>query len=72
MAEGGFRSRKLARSLPNCRLRQSKDMDSEINGNSMTDKALWERYASQFPVRERLTYLNDAAVSPLRNPPPTP
>ena len=43
-------------------------MDLEINGNSMTDKALWERYASQFPVRERLTYLNHAAVSPLSKP----
>jgi selenocysteine lyase/cysteine desulfurase len=27
--------------------------------------ALWERYASQFPVRERLIYLNHAAVAPL-------
>jgi len=31
----------------------------------MTEPSLWERYASQFPVRERLIYLNTAAVSPL-------
>ena len=29
---------------------------------------LWERYADQFPVRERLTYLNHAAVAPLCKP----
>jgi selenocysteine lyase/cysteine desulfurase len=29
------------------------------------EPALWERYASEFPVRERLIYLNHAAVSPL-------
>jgi len=34
----------------------------------MTEPALWERYASQFPVRERLIYLNTAAVSPLSKP----
>ncbi|MBV8731000.1 MAG: aminotransferase class V-fold PLP-dependent enzyme [Acidobacteriia bacterium] len=27
--------------------------------------ALWEQYAEQFPVRERLIYLNHAAVAPL-------
>ena len=27
--------------------------------------ALWEQYASQFPVRERLIYVNHAAVAPL-------
>lgn len=31
-------------------------------------EALWERYAHQFPVRERLVYLNHAAVSPLCRP----
>lgn len=31
-------------------------------------EALWQRYASQFPVRERLIYLNTAAVSPLSKP----
>jgi selenocysteine lyase/cysteine desulfurase len=30
-----------------------------------SEPPLWERYASQFPVRERLIYLNHAAVSPL-------
>jgi selenocysteine lyase/cysteine desulfurase len=30
--------------------------------------ALWERYAHQFPIRERLTYLNHAAVAPLCKP----
>jgi selenocysteine lyase/cysteine desulfurase len=29
---------------------------------------LWDRYADQFPVRERLVYLNHAAVSPLCRP----
>jgi selenocysteine lyase/cysteine desulfurase len=33
-----------------------------------TESALWERYADQFPVRERLIYLNHAAVSPLSKP----
>jgi len=43
-------------------------MDFEISGTPMTDKALWERYASQFPVRDHLIYLNHAAVSPLSKP----
>jgi len=30
--------------------------------------AIWERYAHYFPVRERLVYLNHAAVSPLCKP----
>jgi len=34
----------------------------------MTESALWQRYASQFPVRDRLIYLNTAAVSPLSKP----
>jgi cysteine desulfurase / selenocysteine lyase len=29
---------------------------------------LWEQYADQFPVRERLVYLNHAAVAPLSRP----
>src|SRR5512147_910463 len=29
---------------------------------------LWERYAHQFPVRDRLIYLNHAAVAPLCRP----
>ena len=29
---------------------------------------LWERYADQFPVRERLVYMNHAAVAPLSKP----
>src|SRR5215208_7890643 len=29
---------------------------------------LWERYAQHFPVRERLIYLNHAAVAPLCRP----
>ncbi len=32
------------------------------------EPALWERFASHFPVRERLVYLNHAAVSPLCRP----
>jgi cysteine desulfurase/selenocysteine lyase len=32
------------------------------------EKPLWERYAHQFPVRERLIYLNHAAVAPLCRP----
>jgi selenocysteine lyase/cysteine desulfurase len=31
----------------------------------VTEPTLWERYASEFPVRDRLVYLNHAAVSPL-------
>jgi cysteine desulfurase / selenocysteine lyase len=30
-----------------------------------TATALWQKYADQFPVRERLTYLNHAGVAPL-------
>jgi selenocysteine lyase/cysteine desulfurase len=31
----------------------------------MSDRALWEQYQDQFPVRQRLVYLNHAGVSPL-------
>ena len=34
----------------------------------MAEPALWERYAHQFPVRDRLVYLNHAAVAPLCRP----
>ena len=36
--------------------------------NSVKTTPLWERYADQFPVRERLVYLNHAAVAPLCRP----
>ena len=35
------------------------------NAKSVAEAPLWERYAGEFPVRERLIYLNHAAVSPL-------
>jgi cysteine desulfurase / selenocysteine lyase len=35
---------------------------------SAGETALWQRYAHQFPVRERLVYLNHAAVAPLVRP----
>jgi cysteine desulfurase / selenocysteine lyase len=34
----------------------------------MEETPLWQRYADQFPVRERLIYLNHAAVAPLSRP----
>lgn len=43
-------------------------MSPEISVNSGKDITLWERYADQFPVRQRLTYLNHAAVAPLCKP----
>jgi selenocysteine lyase/cysteine desulfurase len=43
-------------------------MSLETNGKPAPEPALWERYANQFPVRERLIYLNHAAVSPLSKP----
>lgn len=36
--------------------------------NSVSNVAIWERYADRFPVRERLIYLNHAAVAPLSRP----
>ncbi len=43
-----------------------------MNCESVEDRAaglpLWQRYADQFPVRERLIYLNHAAVAPLSKP----
>jgi selenocysteine lyase/cysteine desulfurase len=43
-------------------------MNPETIEKSRADLALWERYAHQFPVRERLVYLNHAAVAPLARP----
>jgi selenocysteine lyase/cysteine desulfurase len=40
-------------------------MDSEIANGTGAGQPLWQRYASQFPVRENLVYLNHAAVAPL-------
>jgi selenocysteine lyase/cysteine desulfurase len=40
-------------------------MATETTAPSGAGLALWERYANQFPVRERLIYLNHAAVAPL-------
>ena len=34
----------------------------------MTAPPIWERFAHQFPIRERLIYLNHAAVAPLAKP----
>jgi selenocysteine lyase/cysteine desulfurase len=42
------------------------DLSSELQPTLGT--ALWERFADQFPVRERLVYLNHAAVAPLCKP----
>jgi len=36
--------------------------------NAKSQDKLWLRYAEQFPVRQRLVYLNHAAVSPLCRP----
>src|ERR1039457_6689313 len=43
-------------------------MGSEFVQDSTARLPLWQRYADQFPVRERLTYLNHAAVAPLAKP----
>src|ERR1035441_3933367 len=40
-------------------------MGVEIEKSSVAELPLWQRYASQFPVRENLIYLNHAAVAPL-------
>ncbi|HUP03345.1 MAG TPA: aminotransferase class V-fold PLP-dependent enzyme [Bryobacteraceae bacterium] len=37
----------------------------ERNAASVDEPAIWEVYAKEFPVRERLIYLNHAAVAPL-------
>jgi selenocysteine lyase/cysteine desulfurase len=43
-------------------------MSTKLNVNSPAEAPLWERYAQHFPVRERLIYLNHAAVAPLSRP----
>jgi selenocysteine lyase/cysteine desulfurase len=43
-------------------------MGFEMAKTSVKESSLAERYASQFPVRERLIYLNHAAVAPLCKP----
>jgi cysteine desulfurase / selenocysteine lyase len=40
-------------------------MASESGKNFGAGQTLWERYAAEFPVREKLVYLNHASVSPL-------
>jgi cysteine desulfurase / selenocysteine lyase len=39
-----------------------------MNAKSVSDLPLWEEYAGQFPVREKLIYLNHAGVAPLCRP----
>ncbi|MBZ5726017.1 MAG: aminotransferase class V-fold PLP-dependent enzyme [Acidobacteriia bacterium] len=39
-----------------------------VDAKSSAAPSLWERYAGRFPVRERLIYLNHAAVAPLCRP----
>ncbi|HLI83990.1 MAG TPA: aminotransferase class V-fold PLP-dependent enzyme [Bryobacteraceae bacterium] len=43
-------------------------MALETGKTSVKTAPLWEQYAHQFPVRERLIYLNHAAVAPLAKP----
>ena len=43
-------------------------MALDRNAKSLTEPVIWERFADQFPVRERLIYLNHAAVAPLAKP----
>ena len=43
-------------------------MGLEIDVKSTDGQALWRRFAHQFPIRERLIYLNHAAVAPLCRP----
>src|SRR6516162_598582 len=43
-------------------------MTCETGKSVVKTLPLWERYAHQFPVRERLVYLNHAAVAPLSRP----
>lgn len=43
-------------------------MGTELNTVGLDAPPLWEVYAPQFPVRERLIYLNHAAVAPLCKP----
>ena len=43
-------------------------MGLTANENLASPVAIWDQYAHQFPVRERLIYLNHAAVAPLCKP----
>lgn len=43
-------------------------MSFAADQDSVKELSLWERYAHQFPVREKLIYLNHAAVAPLCRP----
>jgi cysteine desulfurase/selenocysteine lyase len=43
-------------------------MNPETIDKSLLNLPLWKRYAHQFPVREKLVYLNHAAVAPLARP----
>jgi cysteine desulfurase/selenocysteine lyase len=43
-------------------------MGFNVGQNCVKELALWERYATQFPVRDHLIYLNHAAVAPLCRP----
>jgi cysteine desulfurase / selenocysteine lyase len=44
------------------------NVNPDANVNIDAGLALWDAYAHQFPVRERLVYLNHAAVAPLCKP----
>jgi len=39
-----------------------------MDAKSLSETPVWEKYSSQFPVREKLVYLNHAAVAPLCRP----
>lgn len=43
-------------------------MSLAVNVNFAAGTAIWDQYAPQFPIRERLIYLNHAAVAPLCKP----
>jgi selenocysteine lyase/cysteine desulfurase len=43
-------------------------MNPSTNVKFSSEIALWDQYAHQFPVRDRLIYLNHAAVAPLCKP----
>ena len=42
--------------------------EQKSSGGTVADEPLWRRYRDQFPVTERLIYLNHAAVAPLPRP----
>jgi cysteine desulfurase/selenocysteine lyase len=44
------------------------EMELASHTTPVNSVPLWEQYADQFPVRERLVYLNHAAVAPLCRP----